>query len=168
MYRLYLLRHAEALHIRPGGSDFDRPLTERGRQDAAALGLRMRAAGYLPSFVLCSSAARAQQTWQEVARKLPHPPPETLYATELYRGDAADYRILVATSPAEESLLVVGHNPMVQELALSLARAGDSAALSAVSAGFPAGGLAVLDLEEPLWRIAPRTGMLAAFLSPRG
>jgi len=164
LHRLFLLRHAEASRGKPGGSDFDRPLTDRGRQDAAALGQRMRTLALRPSHVLCSSAVRTRETWEAAMKELGAPFPETSLMAELYRGDASDYRILIATSGVEQALLVVGHNPMIQELTLALTR-GNGAA-TAISAGFPAGGLAVLDFEEPLWRIAPRTGSLAAFLSP--
>ncbi|WEX07418.1 histidine phosphatase family protein [Chelativorans sp. AA-79] len=166
MHRLYLVRHAEASHPKAGGADFDRPLSERGKRDAAMLGITMRTEGFRPAFVLCSSALRARQTWEGVARGFAAPFPETTYLSELYRGDAADYQILIATAPVADSLLVVGHNPMVQELAFSLPRSGEAQARTAVGRGFPAGALAVIDFAEPLWRIASGKGILATFLSP--
>lgn len=166
MYRLYLLRHAEASHATAVRQDFDRPLSDRGRQDAADLGLAMKKAGFVPAFVLCSSALRARQTWEAMTPALASPSIEASYLPELYRGDAADYRILIATSSVEESLLVIGHNPMVQELAFLLLRGGGEARTE-LSAGFPPGSLAVLDFPEPLWSIAPRTATLVTFLSPR-
>lgn len=165
MYRLYLLRHAEAAPVMVGGRDIDRPLSDRGRQDAEKLGISMREAGSMPASVLSSSAVRARETWEKVASRLASTPIETCYAPELYRGDAEDYRILIATAAVEEGLLVVGHNPMIHELALVLLRADDQAR-SAISGGFLPGALAVLDFPEPLWSIRPRTASLTAFLLP--
>jgi phosphohistidine phosphatase len=166
LYRLYLLRHAEASRGKPGGADFDRPLSERGRRDAAALGTRMHAAGYRPAFVLCSGALRARETWSLVAHALGEPRAGEMFMRELYRGDATDYRNLIGAAPAGGPLLVVGHNPMIGEFAATFVRSGDPAALSIVSSGFPPGGLAVVDFAVPLSRIAPRTGTLSAFFRP--
>jgi len=165
LYRLYLLRHAEASHATAGAHDFDRVLSDRGWQDGVELGRAMKTAGYLPSSVLCSSAVRASQTWEAVRQGLEAPSIEVSYLPELYRGDAADCRILIMTSPVESSLLVIGHNPAIQEVAHLLLHGSE--ARMAASAGFAPGTLAVLDFPEPLQNLAPRTGTLVAVLSPR-
>ncbi|MCT8990955.1 histidine phosphatase family protein [Chelativorans sp. SCAU2101] len=167
MHRLYLLRHAEASRTRPGESDVDRPLTERGLSSAAALGRLMRAQGHVPAFVFCSTALRARQTWDAVAASLADLAPETLHLPELYRGDAGDYRVILATAPTEDSVLLVGHNPAIAELASQLAAGGEAGALAAMHAGFPPGALAVFEVAEPWWGLAPRCATLAAFIPPQ-
>ena len=166
MHRLYLLRHAEASRAKPGEGDIDRPLTERGFSSAAALGRLMRAEGHVPAFAFCSTARRARQTWDAVAANLSDPATETLHLPELYRGDAGDYRVLLATAPTEDSVLLVGHNPAIAELASLLAGGGDANALAPMRSGFPAGALAVFDVAEPWWQLAPRRARLAAFIPP--
>lgn len=166
MHRLYLLRHAEAAWARPGTTDFERPLTLRGRDDAARLGRHMRSAGLLPAFVLCSSAMRARQSWDVLAAELPATGVETLHTPDLYHGDAGDCLSLIAALPTTGPLLVVGHNPMMQDLRHLLASEGDPAALNAAAHGFPAGALAVIDFADPLSEIGPRKGRLAAFIPP--
>ncbi len=166
MYRLFLLRHAEASPAKPGGADIDRPLTERGRQDAIALGERMRAGEHLPAFVFCSSARRTQETWQALASQLAGPVPQILNAHELYRGGIDDYRILIASAPTDGPILVIGHNPVITQLASTLVRDGDPAAMKRLTAGFPTCGLATIDFAESWSHIGPRGGTLAAFLLP--
>ncbi|WP_173931569.1 histidine phosphatase family protein [Chelativorans sp. Marseille-P2723] len=166
MHRLFLLRHAEALQGKPGGSDKERPLSERGKDDAIALGRRMNAQAYRPSMVFCSDARRTRDTWAAISSGLPPPAPETIYIPELYRGGTGDYRILAASSPAEGPLLIIGHNPMISQLALSLVRNGDESGRAALASGFPPGALAVLEFPQPLSQIAPRTASLVAFLRP--
>lgn len=163
MHRLYLLRHAEAAQGAPGTADFERPLTPRGRHDAAALGQRMRGEMHPPALVLCSRARRAWESWEALAHALPPPSAEVHHLGELYRGDAAEYMTLVAALAGPEPVLVVGHNPAIQELSHLLV--GGS---PAVASGFPPGALAAIDFAEPLSQIAPRRGRLAAFLPPSG
>lgn len=125
----------------------------------------MRQKEHVPAFVFCSTAYRARQTWEAISENLGGSP-ETAYLPELYRADASDYRILLATAPTEEALALVGHNPAIWELALSLAGSGEADVLAALHSGFPAGALAILEFTEPWWRLSPRSGTLRSFIPP--
>ncbi|MDZ5696988.1 SixA phosphatase family protein [Chelativorans sp. M5D2P16] len=166
MHRLYLLRHAEAAWTRPGTGDFDRPLTLRGREDAARLGRHMRMTGLVPTFVLCSSAARARESWHVLSGELAAADIETLHAPELYQGDTAECLALIAAIPTPGPLLVVGHNPTMQHLCHLLADSGTPEAMAAAGRGFAAGSLAVIEFTEPFSEIAPGKGRLSAFVPP--
>lgn len=168
MHRLYLLRHAAAGWAGPGMRDFDRPLTEKGRADAAAVGRQMREHGYLPDLVLLSSAERTRETWSCVAPALGANDGgiREIVSETLYNGDADAYLASIREAPPAGSILLVGHNPMMAELASSLAGRGDKAALHAVASGFPKAGLAVFSSSEPLSHLERSSCMLEAFTRP--
>lgn len=166
MSRLFLLRHARAAWAEPGTRDFDRPLTEAGRQEAAAVGEIMAQRGYRPDVVLCSPAARAVGTWQEVAGRLGRRQSEALLVEALYSADAAGYLDIVRKNGGAGSVLIVGHNPMMEDLAIALSSGREAEPHAALAGGFPTAGLAVLSFEAPLCTATPGTGTLEAFLAP--
>lgn len=164
MTRLYLLRHAKARWAEPGSRDYDRPLELSGRADADAVAASLRLAGHVPDKVLCSGARRTRETWEVAARHLPVA--DVLYSDALYSSDASGYLDIIRAHGGAGSALVVGHNPMMEDLATALSRDGDKEALAAVSLGFPTCGLAVIRLSTPLSQIAPEDGYLEEFFSP--
>jgi phosphohistidine phosphatase len=115
--RLVVMRHAKAGE-RPGAADFERPLTQRGRRDAAAAGRWLRASGLVPDAVLCSAADRTRQTWLGVAAELGREVSCRL-DDRLYGAEAAAIKEIIATEtePAVTTLLCVGHNPAMAQLA---------------------------------------------------
>lgn len=166
MPRLLLLRHSKAAWAQPGMTDFDRPLEPRGRDHARRLGERMKALGLVPDLVLCSTAVRARQTWDGVAETLAPSGHRAEHLDELYTADAVGYLEIVRShAAAAEAAIVVGHNPMMEELAIELAGSGDDKARAVLANGFPTSGLAVLEFSVPLSQAAPRVGTLAAFLT---
>jgi phosphohistidine phosphatase len=167
MSRLYLLRHAKAGWAEPGMRDFDRPLTEAGRRDAAAVGTAMRASGLIPDLVLCSTARRARETWECVAGTIGPITAPPAFTDSLYSCDAAGYLSVVRkASDTLSSLLVVGHNPMIEDVAVACATEGDDTERAAQASGFPTSALAVIQFSGPLADAAPGTGSLTTFLTP--
>jgi phosphohistidine phosphatase len=116
-----LLRHGKAESVSATGGDFDRRLTDRGRRDSALIGRALAEGGVRPDLALVSAAARALETWDEVSRAFPGV--QAQIARGLYL--AAPEQILAALDTASDELcvIVVGHNPGLHELALSLALA---------------------------------------------
>jgi len=169
MHQLILLRHAKAARETDGVSDHDRPLTEGGRQAAGAIGQAMRRAGLSPDVVLVSSALRTQQTldaledanvWDE------RPNIDTL--PTLYMAAPNQIRDALRDLPETvRSALVVGHNPGLHELALSLA--GPPSAkpeLSRLAEGYPTAALTEF-LVTTAWRkLSPGGAALQRFLQP--
>lgn len=167
MTRLLLLRHAKTEWARPGERDFDRVLQARGQRDSRAMGEAMHALGLAPDLVLCSPARRAAETLELLLPALPGDRPRIEMAGALYATDAARYLRIVNEAPDVECLLLVGHNPMMEDLASELAATGDAAALTLMERGFPTCGLAVLDFDLPLSAIGPASGRLEYFLTPK-
>lgn len=165
MARVYLLRHARAAWAEPGMRDFDRPLDEAGRADADAVGRAMSGAGHEPDRVICSGARRARETWELVA---PHVPGagEVSMTDQLYITDATGYLNFIHEAAGHERLLIVGHNPMIEDLCFALARSAEPAAEEARAGGFPAAGLAVISFPGALDQAAPGLGHLESFLAP--
>src|SRR3990172_10772601 len=123
--RLWLLRHAKSSWADPSAQDEDRPLAPRGERAAARMGEHLGALDIRPELVLCSSALRARQT---LARVLPGlgTALEVRIEQTMYTFDA-DVLLerLRDVSPEVSSVLLVGHNPALQDLAVRLADRSD-------------------------------------------
>ena len=164
MSRLYLLRHAKAGWALPGMRDFDRPLDASGRADAEIMGTAMRARGYVPDLTLCSNARRAKETLEGLAGQTDTG--KVLFFDTLYSEDAAGYLRLIREHGGPGSLLVIGHNPMTEDLAMAVSGDGDEAARGMLNHGFPTSGLAVVRFNGNLAEAAQGSGYLEAFLTP--
>jgi phosphohistidine phosphatase len=129
MRQLILLRHAEAEPARPGAGDIDRPLTDRGRQEALAAAEAIATVQLHIDEVLASPALRTRETADLVAGRLNLAVPVN-HVAALYLG--APNALLLALQncrPAAQTLLMIGHNPGISEFAHRLAHAAEGVAL---------------------------------------
>ena len=173
MRRLMLLRHAKTETDAPSGRDQDRRLDPRGHKDAAGIGDWIVSHPPFPDTVLVSPAVRAHQTWDIVWAAMneagaAHPYLELL--PELYGADVAQLlqSIREASVHDPKRLMLVGHNPGMHELALTLTGSGDAAAKKALDDNLPTSGLAIFDFETSDWNdVAFRRGKLVQFVSPK-
>jgi phosphohistidine phosphatase len=161
--RLYLLRHAKAEPSAPGG-DIDRPLAPKGVAGCALIADFIRARRIAPDLVLCSSARRTRQTVEAIGAALPAEVP-VLSEDRLYLASAVGLlERLRELDDGVPSVLLVGHNPSIHELAIGLLHSGEQTTLPA----FPTAGLAVQELTVPRWvELGPHTTRLVAFVTPR-
>ncbi|MFI5016326.1 MAG: SixA phosphatase family protein [Dongiales bacterium] len=168
MKRLSLLRHAKSDRSDPAAADFDRGLTNRGRQAAPAMGRYLRRQKLVPDIVLCSAARRARETWELAAAALKAEIPVE-YSERLYLATPAQIlRLLHQLPETTESALLIGHNPGFHALALQLLGSGDGEARAQLQAKFPTAALAVIDFEVERWGdLAAGKGKLERFLAPR-
>lgn len=164
MSRLFLLRHAKAGWALPGMRDFDRPLEASGRADAETIGAAMRTRAYVPDLTLCSKAKRAQETLEALAGQTDTG--KVLFLDTLYSADAAGYLRVIRDNGGPGSLLVIGHNPMTEDLAIAVSGDGDETARALLNHGFPTSGLAVIRFDGNLATAAQGAGHLEAFLTP--
>jgi phosphohistidine phosphatase len=168
MKRLYLLRHAKSDWADPDRIDAERPLSPRGRRAAPTLGRYMRRERLIPGLVLASTARRAEETWDLLSESLKsHVPIEASH--KLYLASPA--RLLKAIQGVDDrigSVIIVGHNPGLQALALELAGSGEANARARITAKYPTGGLAVFDFAVERWAdVAAGGGELERFVVPR-
>lgn len=161
MKRLLLVRHGPAAGKAPGGTDRDRPLTPEGRRAVEAIALRLKAVGATADLALCSTARRARETLDILLAE--RPLPEVELEDALYLADAKSLQRRLRELPtAARSVLLVGHNPSLHELAAMLAGPGGEA----IAEGLPAAGAVVFDVEGEWSDLAPGTTRLRAFYSP--
>jgi len=165
MKTLTLLRHAKSGWDDPSLSDFARPLNARGRSAARAMGREMRALGLAWDHIVASPAARVTETILGLAES--YGPVAPVYDECVYLASLETLlEIVRATDDAHATLLIVGHNPGMERLALLLSRGGplhDEIALK-----YPTGALTEIALPIDHWRDAAESGgTIARFLRPR-
>ena len=167
MRRLLLLRHAKAERLQPGGRDQDRALTERGCAAAKTLGAYLARHHSIPDCAVVSTAARTRETWTRLAKAFGHAPPAR-FEDRLY--DASPHAMLeVIKETAAEigTLLVVGHNPGLQELAAMLVATGDVEARERLGREFPTCALATISFAAENWGgVHAHGGRLEHFVTP--
>lgn len=176
---LWLLRHAKTLRDPPaGGADRDRQLAPRGEHDADALGKRLAGGGRrglaelegvpLPAVVLTSSATRAAQTAERVVGRLEHPP-AIRYLDSLYAATPQEVlRQVKRVDDQVRAVMVVGHNPTAQALALELVQRRDRAGRKAVQRrSFETCAMAVYRFTVERWeQVSLGSATLAALVTP--
>jgi phosphohistidine phosphatase len=186
-WTLVLLRHAKSAWPE-NVPDQMRPLAGRGRRAAPVAGRWLWAEGYVPDLVLCSTAQRARQTWQlaesglldaakggEPGRAGAGGAPPVSYERDVYHASAAGLLDLLHRQPASvRTLLVVGHEPGMTELALTLTGAAEPAGAQASVSGlarlrakFPTAAIAVLASAGDWSRLEPGQARLTRFVTPR-
>jgi phosphohistidine phosphatase len=166
--RLFLLRHAKASLAEAGESDESRPLSQRGITDATAMGKYMAKAALVPDKVLCSTARRTRETWNLVARELPTAPKAEFVQAAYDFGDGSRLLSLLREHGGTSSkLMLIGHNPAIGGLALSLAGSGNRKLRDKLVGKYPTGALAVISFESPEWsEISDGSGTLLNFIRP--
>ena len=168
MRRLILLRHSKAERSQPGERDIDRALTARGREDAARIGAYIASHSLTPDRVLVSPSSRTQETWKCVSGAL-RPAPGAATAERLYNATSHTIFALIKDVQASaHSVLLVGHNPGLHELALMLIASGDIEAREQLAEKLPTSGLVIVDFAIDAWaRLHPHSGRLERFVAPK-
>ena len=162
---LFLLRHAKSSWDDPSLGDHERPLSTRGRRATKVIARYLRSLEARPELVLCSSATRTQETLQRLTDALPRDV-EVRVERDLYLASAVDLLDRVRLVPPDvSSVLLIGHNPAIQELALSLAR--PAAEVDPIRQKFPTAALATLIFDAPWLQLSPGGAELTGFVKPR-
>lgn len=157
------MRHATPESVtRPGGRDRDRPLTALGFQEASAMGKMIKGSDFIPDIILASSAIRTSQTAKTVAEVLANDSIAIHETEALYGGGEDRYLAEMITLPDSiETVLVVGHNPVISGLAEALRGTGEPLSY------FRPGALALLRFPVEKWaHIERRLGYCSGFFEP--
>lgn len=164
---LTLLRHAKSGWDDPASRDFDRPLNPRGRRAARTVGAEMKALGLEFDLVLASPARRVVETLDEVAAGFG--PLDPHYDERLYLASASTLLDIARQAPeAVARLLLVGHNPGLEELALRLSRRGGGKLRGELEIKYPTGTVAEIELPVERWPdVRQAGGRITRFIRPR-
>jgi phosphohistidine phosphatase len=167
MRRLSLLRHAKSSWDEDSLDDFHRPLNDRGRRNAKAMGKRLNESGARFDLILASPAERVVQTIAGLkAGGWEHGP--VRFEKRIYDASVRDLLDLIGAVPDDvQSLLLVGHNPAIGIVAQQLVRP-EGEHYSELRQDYPTGTLANMELEIGTWNeLGPACGRLVEFTVPR-
>jgi phosphohistidine phosphatase len=167
MKTLLLLRHAKSSWDDASLDDHDRPLSDRGGRAGRLVASYLARQSIGVELVLCSSALRARQTLDLVLPSLEENV-EVRIEDGLYAADATDLLDrLRGVAESVPAVLVVGHNPSLQQLALRLVAGGEPARLHQLQQKFPTGAVATITTETTWARLGPGVGYLKSLVMPR-
>ncbi len=163
---LLLLRHAKSSWDDPGMDDIDRPLNDRGER-AARLMAPMVAAWH-PQWIGCSMALRTRATLAPLLTTLEVPTQIEISAALYDSNEAAYLRLVRGLSNAIDRALVIGHNPVLEDLTQLLIGSANSIALERLSEKFATGTLVTLQCPINRWSdLAPHSCELVDVVRPR-
>jgi len=167
-HTLVLVRHAKS-SWESDVDDHDRPLSGRGRRDAVAIGQELARRGIRPDLVLCSSAVRTRQTWQQAVAGGAQAA-EVRYQPEIYHAWVPELTSIIRELPDSASTVVVlGHAPGIPDLVEFLAvREHRSPQWARMDEKFPTAALAILSVRGPWAEVGRSRATLAAFDVARG
>ncbi|HEV2504167.1 MAG TPA: histidine phosphatase family protein [Mesorhizobium sp.] len=168
MKRLLLLRHAKSDWDNPDLADIERPLAPRGIEAALLLGHTITQRNWLPDRALVSAAERTRETWRLVAGEWMSRP-EPNFSQVLYEAPAETVLDEIRRNGEDaDTLLVIGHNPGLGDLAALLAGKASPAKLTkSLNKKFPTGALAVFDFDGGWAALGADTATLTHFLRPK-
>ena len=168
MKTLSLLRHGKSSWDDESLRDFDRPLSKRGRTASELIGAEMKRRGLAFDLVLASPAERVRQTITYVTRGYGQPL-RPRFVAEIYPASCEMLcAILHSVGSDVRRVLMVGHNPALQQLACLLANRSDGQPLHSVEVAFPTAALALLELPDIGWdKLEAGVARLIAFCEPQ-
>ena len=158
MKTLIVMRHAKSDWSATGTADIDRTLNKRGRTSAKAIGVWLTAGGFVPDVVLCSSARRTAETWENMGLSA-----DIHYLRELYL--AAPATILdTVRAVKRDSVMVLAHNPGIAAFAEAIvANAPDHDRFY----DYPTAATLVAEFDGDWSELAPGKAIARAFTVPR-
>lgn len=161
---ILLMRHAKSSWDHPGLADHDRPLAERGKRDAPKMGRMLKKTGLTPGHIITSTARRALETANLVAGHSGFNPEKIETDRGLYFSSSEDYlKAIQRTSHKVETVMLVGHNPLMEEVCSQLVTMRDR-----LSVRFPTAAIACLRFDGRSWSdCEPGVNQLVWFVNPK-
>lgn len=161
MKNLYIARHGTAATSDAATRDFDRHLLPRGLQEAEQTGARLAQNGGFIDYIMSSPARRAKETAEVLARHISFPREKIVFEKSLFYSPDVEpvLQLLKELDDKFQSVLICGHNPVLQQLATTLSRD--------FSAFMPAGAVVGITFELEKWRqLNEKTGKVCFFACP--
>ncbi len=169
MRHVILFRHAKSSWDNVGLDDFDRPLSKRGTTDAPRMGAYIARHLPKPNWIVCSTAVRTRQTLALIQKQIGIADDVIQFEPDIYEAPPA--RILScirALSDQVETVLIIGHNPGLQAIAMQLTGSGEPELTEKMTMKFPTAAVAALSFDVKHWcDIAPHSGCLDTFMVPK-
>src|SRR3954447_7388565 len=150
---ILLLRHAKSGWGQPGLDDHDRALNKRGERAAEAMAEHIVHNAPRPDLILCSTAVRTRQTLAPLVHRLSNPAPPIALEKGLYLASEPALLVRLRAVPDDvRTVMLIGHNEGIGELAKALAGTGDPTALDRLHEKYPTGGLTTFEVPDGPWR----------------
>ncbi|MCB0284006.1 MAG: histidine phosphatase family protein [Calditrichaeota bacterium] len=161
MKKVYIMRHAKSSWDHPNLSDYERPLNNRGLADAPMMGEIFKKLDIKPELIISSSAKRAITTARIVAEKMGYPPDKIMQEKKIYtEADKGILKIINRVDNRLQSVMIVGHNPILTSLVNKLSDYGLS--------NLPTAAMAAIEFDVDVWQaIAPGVGKVVYFEYPK-
>jgi phosphohistidine phosphatase len=169
MLQLMLLRHAKSSWDDKKLDDRERPLSRRGRAAAQAMGRVMQDRGLLPDSVLTSPARRTRETWELATTELKKQPKQAIEDALYDFGNGNRIAEVIRQKGGKaRSLLIIGHNPALENIARRMIGAGDAKLAQRLEKKYPTGGLAVFEVNAETWATFDETQVrLTQYIRPK-
>lgn len=167
MKRLILMRHAKTEPWDESVDDHGRALTSVGHIAAEAVAIALKTSGWVPDKALISTARRTRETWGHLAQVFPAT--GCHFDESLYLASARVISDVIQRHHGASTLMMIGHNPGIHELSLSLIRdagASDDTIASRLAAKMPTGGTAMFEASEE-GNFRPSSFKLVQFIAPK-
>ena len=172
MLDLYLLRHAKSSWKDETLDDFDRPLNKRGKKAALMMGQYFASTKIHPEMIYCSKAKRCKATLKHLLTEgfSPH---QQVYLNQLYLASSDElFKIIQSTSETVRSLMIIGHNPGLETLALKLMEDKTHPDYLSIRQKFPTAAFVHIkintDTASQSWSgLAPNSGRLYCYTTPK-
>ncbi len=168
MKTVTLFRHAKSGdRDNPNIDDFDRPLSDRGLKAAPKMGMAIRDRGLRPNLILCSPSIRTRQTLALAQAMAWDDPPDTRFESKIYEASSETLLKLLKSCPDDvRHVMIVGHNPGLQDLAIMLAQPGGGE-IERIEEKLPTAALVSFQFEGERWKsLRPEAGRVALFIAP--
>lgn len=162
MKQIVLIRHSKTEVIYEGIGDFERNLKTRGRKDAQLVTKHIKEKGFSPDLLISSSANRAHQTTEEIAKVFNYPQDKIITESFLYDGYTTSefLNYISKLDNTVESVWIVGHNPDIALIAMNLTNDDFF--------HYPTSGTAIISFNVDNWnKIEAREGKSVYFITPR-
>ncbi|MEZ5691112.1 MAG: histidine phosphatase family protein [Rickettsiales bacterium] len=165
--RLIILRHGQAVNAGFNEHDHSRELTSRGIKEATEMGELLASGDFIPDKVICSTAQRTRMTFDNIEKALSEPL-NVDYLPQIYNASEHEiFNQIVTITDDIKTLMLIGHNPALYQISLTLAKDGDKTMHDNLHTGFPTCSLAIIEFNGKWQDIMLSRSKILLFSTPK-